>query len=187
VVRRRREEETLPHFRVRLAALLALAVLAGCTGSASTPSPSPSNSASSASPTPTLSEGQKAANDLVVKYRALIDQLRQQYKPDLTPLMDLSSDAAYEKWRYTIQEDFVNGWHQTGVAILTIRSTDPGRSAQQWLVSACLDVTKVDVVDKQGKTTLAHPGGINRVTYSVEQQPSNLKWYVTDETGGGAC
>ena len=177
----------MPHRRAPLVVLLLAATLAGCTGSTSGPSPSPTVSASSPSTTPTLSDGQKAANDTVVKYRAIIDQLRAQYKPDLAPLIEVSSDAAYEKWRYTIQEDFVNGWHQTGVAALTIRSTDPGATSQQWLVSTCLDVTKVDIVDKEGKTTLAHPGGINSVKYTVERQQTNLKWYVTNETGGGAC
>jgi hypothetical protein len=173
----------------RFAALLVLAaaVLAGCTGSTSTPSPTPTVIASTASPTPTLSEGQKAADDVVVKYRALIDELRAQYKPDLIPLLEVSGGAAYEKWRYTIQEDFVNGYHQTGVAVLTINSTDPGTSVQQWLVSACLDVTRVDIVDKNGKTTMAHPGGINKVTYTVDQDSKSLRWYVTNETGGGAC
>ena len=145
-------------------------------------------SATSASPTPTLSEGQMAANDTVVKYRALIDQLRAQYKPDISQLLTVSRGAAYDKWGYTLQEDFVNGYHQTGVAVITIRSTDPGASARQWLVSGCLDVTKLDVVDKSGKTTLQHPGGINHVTYSVDQDPTTLKWYVTNETfDGGTC
>jgi hypothetical protein len=173
----------------RFAALLVLAaaVLTGCTGSTSASFPTPTMSATSASPTPTLSEGQKAANGTVVKYRALIDELRAQYKPDLIPLLEVSGGAAYEKWRYTIQEDFVNGYHQTGVAVLTINSTDPGTSVQQWLVSGCLDVTRVDIVDKNGKTTMAHPGGINKVTYTVDQDPKSLRWYVTNEAGGGAC
>jgi hypothetical protein len=174
----------------RFAALLVLAaaVLAGCTGSTSTPSPTPTVIASTASPTPTLSEGQKAANDTVVKYRALIDQLRQQYKPDLMPLLEVARDDAYEKWRRVIQDDFVNGYHQTGVAVIAIKSTDPGASARQWLVSGCLDVTKLDVVDKAGKTTLEHPGGINHITYVVDQDPTTLRWYVTNETfDGGTC
>jgi hypothetical protein len=173
--------------RAPLVVLLLAAALAGCTGSASGPSPSPTVSVTTASPTSTLSEGQKAANDTVVKYRALIDELRAQYKPDLIPLLEVSGGAAYEKWRYTIQEDFVNGYHQTGVAALTINSTDPGASVQQWLVSGCLEVTRVDIVDKNGKTTMAHPGGINKVTYTVDQDPKSLRWYVTNETGGGAC
>ena len=177
----------MPHSRAPLVVLLLAVALAGCTGSTSAPSLTPSAVASSASPTPLLSEGQKAADDVVVKYRALIDELRAQYKPDLIPLLEVSGGAAYEKWRYTIQEDFVNGYHQTGVAVLTINSTDPGTSVQQWLVSGCLDVTRIDIVDKNGKTTMAHPGGINKVTYTVDQDSKSLRWYVTNETGGGAC
>jgi len=188
---RRREEETLLTCRVpRFAALLVLAaaVLAGCTGSTSTPSPTPSVVASTTSPTPTLSEGQKAANDTVIKYRALIDELRSQDMPDSARLATVARDSAYEKWTRVLQDDFVNGYHQTGVAVITIRSTDPGASARQWLVSGCLDVTKLDVVDKSGKTTLEHPGGTNHVTYSVDQDPTTLRWYVMNETfDGGTC
>ena len=146
--------------------VLAAAVLAGCTGSTSASFPTPTMSATSASPTPTLPEGQKAANDTVVKYRALIDQLRAQYKPDISQLLTVSRGAAYDKWGYTLQEDFVNGYHQTGVAVVTITSTDPGTSAKQWLISGCLDVTRLDIVDKNGNTTMTHPGGINRVAYT---------------------
>ena len=174
----------------RFAALLVLAaaVLAGCTGSTSTPSPTPTVIASTASPTPTLSEGQKAADDTVVRYRTLVDQLRQQYKPDSTLLLAVARDAAYDKWRRVFQDDFVNGNHQAGVAVLTVKSTDPGKSDRQWLVSGCLDVTKLDIVDKSGKTTLEHPGGINHIAYTVDQDPSTFKWYVTNESfDGGTC
>jgi len=173
----------------RFAALLVLAAaLAGCTGSTSTLSPTPTASVSSASPTPTLSEGQKAADDVVVKYRALIDELRSQDMPDSARLATVARDSAYEKWTRVLQDDFVNGYHQTGVALITIGSTDRGASAQQWLVSGCLDVTKLDVVDKSGKTTLEHPGGTNHVIYSVDQDPTTLRWYVTNETfDGGTC
>jgi hypothetical protein len=168
--------------------LLLAVALAGCTGSTSTPSPTPSVVASTTSPTPTLSEGQKAANDTVIKYRALIDELRSQDMPDSARLATVARDSAYEKWTRVLQDDFVNGYHQTGVAVITIRSTDPGASARQWLVSGCLDVTKLDVVDKSGKTTLEHPGGTNHVTYSVDQDPTTLRWYVMNETfDGGTC
>lgn len=163
------------------------AALAGCTGSTSAPSPTPTAVVSSASPTPTLSEGQKAANDTVIKYRALIDELRAQYKPDISQLLTVSRGAAYDKWGYTLQEDFVNGYHQTGVAVVNITSTDPGTSAKQWVVSGCLDVTRLDIVDKNGNMAMTHPGGINRVAYTVDQDATSLKWYVTNETGGGAC
>lgn len=176
----------MPHLRVRALSLLLVAVLAGCTGSTSGPSLTPSVISSSSSPTPVLSDSQKAANDVVVRYRALIDQLRQQYKPDISQLLEVSRGDAYDKWGYTLQEDFVNGWHQIGVAVVTIRSTDPGSSARQWFVSGCLDVTKLDVVDKAGKTTLQHPGGINHIIYAVDQDTTTSRWYVTSETFDGA-
>jgi len=72
--------------------------------------------------------------------------------------------------------------------VLTIKSTDPGNSPRQWLVSGCLDVTKLDIVDKSGKTTLEHPGGINHIVYAVDQDPTTFTWYVTNETfDGGTC
>jgi hypothetical protein len=178
----------LPHCRApHFAALLVLSsvVLVGCTPSTSASAPTPTVIASTASPTPTLSEGQKAANDTVVKYRALIDQLRAQDMPDSARLATVARDNAYEKWTRVLQDDFVNGYHQTGVAVITIKSTDPGASAQQWLVSGCLDVTKLDVVDKAGKTTLEHPGGINHAIFVVDQDPTTLRWYVTNETFDG--
>jgi hypothetical protein len=180
----------LPHCRARFAVLLVLfsAVLGGCTPSTSASSPTPAVSVSTASPTPTLSESQRAANDVVVKYRALVDQLRQQYKPDSTLLLAFARDSAYDKWSRVFQDDFVYGYHQTGVAVLTIKSTDPGKSARQWLVSGCLDVTKLDIINKSGKTTLEHPGGINHIIHAVDQDPTTLKWYVTSETfDGGTC
>ena len=123
---------------------------------------------------------------MVLRYRTLIDQLRQQYKPDSTQILSVARDDAYDKWSRVLQDDFVNGWHQTGVATLTIKSTNPGKSALQWLVAACLDVTKVDIVDKAGKTTLDHPGGINHIVYTVDQDANSLKWYVMNETFDGA-
>lgn len=183
---RRREEETLQTHRAPIAVLIVLAVFAGCTSSTSAPPPSPSVSTSSTSAIPTLSAGQQAANDTVVKYRALIDQLRQQYKPEISQLLAVSRGAAYDKWGYILQEDFVNGYHQTGAAVVTIKSTDPGTSARQWMVSGCLDVTKLDIVDNAGNTTLERPGGVNHIVYRVDQDPTTLSWYVTDEAFDGA-
>ena len=176
----------MPHVRVRLVVLLLSAALAGCTSSTSAPSPTPTVVSSTASPTPTFSEGQRAANDVVLRYRALIDQLRQQYKPDSTQILAVARDDAYDKWSRVLQDDFVYGWHQTGVASLTIKSTEPGKNASEWLVVACLDVTKIDIVDKSGKTTLAHPGGINHIVYAVDQDSTSLQWYVMSEAFDGA-
>jgi hypothetical protein len=183
---RRREEETLHTHQAPIAVLIVLAVFAGCTSSTSAPPPSPSVSTASTSPTPTLSAGQQAANEVVIKYRALIDELRSQDMPDSARLASVARDSAYEKWTQVLQDDFVNGYHQIGAGVVAIKSIYPGATPRQWLVSGCLDVTKLDVVDKSGKTTLQRPGGINHVIYIVDQDSTTLKWYVTDETYDGA-
>lgn len=175
----------MPHPLVRTLALLLLPVLAACTGSTSAPIFRPSIVTTSTIHTPTLSEGQQAANDVVVRFRRLVDVLRSQDMPDSSQLAAVARDSAYEKWTQVLQDDFVNGYHQTGWAVMTIQSIDPGISSRQWLVSGCLDVTNLDIVDKAGTTTLAHPGGINHVIYGVDQDERTLRWYVTSETFDG--
>ena len=178
----------MQHRRAPIAVLLVLAVLAGCTGSTtprSTPTVIPT--ASSSSPTPTLSEGQQAANDVVVKYRALIDELRSQDMPDINRLATLARDDAYTKWGRVLQNDFQGGYHQVGVTTLVIKNTDAGTSSRQWLVNGCLDMSKADLVDKNGKSGLATPGGKQQVKYSVEQDPQSLAWFVTKDETGASC
>ena len=175
------------HCRAPIAVLLLAAALAGCTGSTSTPSPTPSVVSSSASPTPTLSEGQKAANDTVAKYRALIDQLRQQTPADSSKLLAYARGNAYEKWRLVLQDDAVNDHHQVGATAFTARSTDPGASTLQWRVAGCLDGTRADIVDKAGKSIVTEPPTPRLMVYTVDQDTSTLRWYVTGDEATGTC
>jgi hypothetical protein len=175
----------VPRFAAPL--VLAAAVLAGCTGSTSVSSPTPTASVTTASPTPTLSEGEKAANDTVVKYRALIDQLRQQTPADSTKLLTYARGSAYEKWRLVLQDDAVNDYRQVGVTSFTGRSTDPGASTLQWRVTGCLDGSKADVVDKAGKSIVTEPPTPHLVVYIVDQDTSTLRWYVTGDEATGSC
>ena len=179
----------MPHCRARFAVLLVLfsAVLGGCTPSTSASSPTPTVSVPTASPTPTLSESQKATNDVVVKYRALIDQLRSQDLPNVSLLATLARDDAYAKWGRILQNDFQTGYHQVGTTSITITSTDPGTSATEWLVSGCLDMSMADMVDKNGKSGLATPAGRQQVKLTVDQDLKNFAWYVTKDEAGGSC
>ena len=175
----------VPRFAVLL--VLASAVLGGCTPSTSASSPTPAVSVTSASPTPTLSEGQKAANDTVVKYRALIDQLRQQTPADSSKLLTYARGNAYEKWRLVLQDDSVNGYRQVGVTVFTVRSTDPGNNASQWRVTGCLDGSHADVVDKNGKSIVTDTPTPHLVVYTLDQDSSTLRWYVTGDEATGTC
>jgi hypothetical protein len=124
---------------------------------------------------------------VVVKYRALIDELRSQDMPDISRLLAVSRGDAYDQWGYTIQDDFRNGEHQVGTTTIRIASTAPGANPREWIVSGCLDMTRSDIVDKKGKSVLTSPAGKISVTYTVDQEVSDLAWYVTKEKVGDAC
>jgi hypothetical protein len=178
----------LPHHRAPLAALLVLAAaLAGCTGGPHAPSQTPTPVATSARPTPTLSDGQRAANDVVVRYRALIDELRQQTPADSSKLLAYARGSAYEKWRLVLQDDAINEHRQVGVTSFSPGSTEPGGSTLQWLVKGCLDGTKADVVDSAGKSVVTDQPTPRLVLYTVDQDTSTLRWYVTGDEANGTC
>ena len=176
--------------RVLLAVLIGALALGACTSPTPTPPLSVTPSAvSSASPIPTpdLSGTRKDAADTVVKYRALIDELRQQYKPDVSRLATLARGKAYEKWSFTLQDDFVNGYHQTGTTSVVVLETGSGPLAYQWLITACLDMTRADIVDKNGKTTLTERPGKKTVIYTVEEDTKLAQWFVMAEEVTTAC
>lgn len=175
--------------RVLLAVLICALTVGACTSPTPPLSVTPSASVSSASPTPTpdLSGTRKDAADTVVKYRALIDELRQQYKPDVSRLATVARGSAYEKWRFTLQDDFVNGYHQTGTTSVNVLATGSGSFAYQWVITACLDMTRGDIVDKNGKTTLTERPGKKTVIYTVEEDTKLAQWFVMAEEVTTAC
>jgi hypothetical protein len=173
----------------KAAALVAAGALGltGCAGS-TTPTRTPSATVSiSASPTPSLTESQKAANDTVIKYRALIDELRQQETPDTARVATIARASAYENALSTLIDDFRNGHRQVGLSILTILSTDPGVGSGEWKVTGCLDLSKVDILDKSGKSIRTDTQNRYLSTFTVDQDPQNHSWYVMSDEANGTC
>jgi len=65
--------------------------------------------------------------------------------------------------------------------------TEAGSSSGQWIVTACVDFTKVDIVNKDGKSVMTARGAKQQVTYTVDQDPTTLAWYVANEEAGSQC
>lgn len=120
----------------------------------------------------------------MVKYRALIDELRQQYKPDVSRLLTLAQASAYEKWRYTLQDDFKNGYRQVGTTSVRITATASGPTAADWTVTACVDYSNASVVDKDGKTI---DGGDAKGSVSFIVRQKDQTWFVIEESDAGTC
>lgn len=173
------------------AALVLLGVLTvgACTPSTSVSTiPSPSASlASSPTPSVDLSGTKKDAADKVVAYRALIDELRQQTTPDVTRLLTVSTGKAYEQWRLTLQDDFKNGHRQVGKSVVTILATGSGTLANQWSVTACVDFSGADIVDKSGASVRTDSQVRFLTIYLVDQRPADQKWYVSNEESTEPC
>ena len=181
--------------RLHLGALvLVLGLLAGgCTKSEPpqpTPTPSPPSHSTIASPsaTPTISASEAAVIARVNSYVAMLDKLSSNSKANLDELSTVARGKAADKWRQIILDDRSAGRRQTGSTKLTLLSAKAGSSDQQWVVTMCLDVSGVDVVDRDGKSVVSkdRPDRVRDVL-TVDQDTSSPKWYVTQDKVTGTC
>jgi hypothetical protein len=184
------------------AVVLALGLLVGsCTKSEppqATPPPStaaqppPSTAAqptsSSPSATPKIRPTEAAAIARAQGYVAVLDKLSSNPKATLDELSTVARGKAVDKWRQIIFDDRSAGRRQTGSTKLTLLSAKAGSSDQQWVVTMCLDVSGVDVVDRDGKSVVSkdRPDRVRDVL-TVDQDTSSSKWYVTQDKVTGTC
>jgi hypothetical protein len=104
----------------------------------------------------------------------------------LNKLATVASDKAIAHWRLVLTSERVKQWKQVGRATV-VSSEAKATSGNTFDVTACIDVSKVNVVDKNGQSVVA-AGRLPRVqyTYKVAKIPSGF--FVTDDTvGGQAC
>jgi hypothetical protein len=176
------------------AVVLALGLLAGGCAKSEPPQPTPPPSSPSQSPTaspsatPTIPASGAAAITRVNSYVAMLDRLSSNPKANLDQLSTVARSKAADKWRQIILDDRSAGHRQTGTTKLTVVSAKGGSSAQQWVVTMCLDVSNVDVVDRDGKSVVSknRPDRVRDVL-TVDQDTSSSRWYVTQDEVTGTC
>lgn len=176
------------------AVVLALGLLAvGCTKSQPPqPTPTPSSASppatASQSATPTIPTSEAAAIERTQSYVAMLDKLSSNSKANLDELSTVARGKAADKWRQIILDDRSAGHRQTGSTRLTLVSARAGSSDQQRVVTMCLDVSGVDVVDRDGKSVVSknRPDRVRDVL-TVRQDTSSSQWYVTQDEVTGAC
>ena len=181
----------------RLAAASALLlVLAACSDGSDEPGNEPTATSTTTSPTPTdtatpPSESElasQAATELLQKYYAIRNALRQDPATPLRRLrsVSISTDlAAQENFLRTQRKDGLRQVGDTRIADLTVESvtldnSDPkaGR-VPTVVVDVCYDVTDVDIVDADGKSVVPNDRPDRGwVRHSV----SNYEW-ETDRSG----
>lgn len=184
--------------RLVAAGLLTMLMFSSCsngTGGNSTPtpsSPSPRASATptpSSSPTPTPSSaGEQAAADAVVSYIRMVDRLGADPQADLVALLDVARGDALAQMQYTLSSYRGQGWRVIGESRASFAGSFPGSDATQWLVSMCIDVSQVDVLDTNG-VSVQNPDGPTSVLteFVVDRDSGSEKWFVTKEEAKSEC
>ena len=170
--------------------------LVGCSGSTevdstATPStPTPSVSATpTPSPTPTPSTiSERAAVDAVIAYTGMVDTLAADPQSDMQQLATVARGQALAQTQYDIAFYRGNGWRQIGRSRLEFVGTTPGSDATQWLVTMCVDVSEVDVVDTTGQSVVQADRSPRVLSsFTVDQDHQKYDWFVTLEATTETC
>jgi hypothetical protein len=173
-----------------------LAAVSACGGSNTDPpptsepsSPSPSSPTTSSSPSSPSDAASAAATDAVRSYFAVVDQLRSDPAVDLKKLKSVATSAQLNAVETLISRQRDEGQRQTGTTALdelevqsvNLDNSDPkAGKVPTVVIDVCWDVTKVDVLDKSGKSIVSSDRPDTGWTrYTV----ANYK-YAADPTGG---
>src|SRR5215218_3649707 len=150
---------------------LSLVGLASC----SEPDPQPSISvtpvASSAapskpaSPTPSADEQNlREAERAVSRFWSVIDRLSADPDSDLTELTTVSRGSVAAQWARNINQDRYDRVRSTGNVVVRNATAKPSKRRNVFDVTACIDVSKVNVTDKDGKSVVQPIGQIALAT-----------------------
>lgn len=179
-------------------ALVAVLLLGACTGASqptqttTSPSPSPSSSTptSMAPSTTSLSPQEleaKAAEAAVVKFWRVVDELSSDPNTSLNKLATVSRGTSIDTWAQMLTNRRGKQYRQVGdVVIASVAAKVKG--PKSWDVTACIDVSKVNLVDKDGKSVVAatRPPRVEYL-YTVEKGQSPAGYYVTADKQVRTC
>lgn len=175
---------------------LMLAAISACGGTDADPpqtsepsSTSPSTPTTSSSPSSPSDEASADASDALRNYFSVVDQLRSDPKRDLKKLKSVATSAQLNAVETLIGRQRDEGQRQTGttainelkVQSVNLDNSDPkAGKVPTVVIDVCWDVSKVDVLDKSGKSIVSSDRPDTGWTrYTV----ANYK-YAADPAGG---
>lgn len=174
---------------------LMLAAVSACGGgdpdppATAEPSSSPSSPTTSAAPSSPSDEASAGATDAVRSYFTVVDQLRSDPAADLKKLKSVATSAQLNAVTTLIDRSRDEGQRQTGttainelqVQSVNLDNSDPkAGKVPTVVIDVCWDVSKVDVLDKSGKSIVSpNRPDTGWTRYTV----ANYR-YTADPTGG---
>lgn len=175
------------------AAALGLLLVTGCddrevanpTATASSATTAQGTAAPSSSSSPTKSEtleqrDARLAGEAVVKYWAVVDDLAAHPTKSLNRLDSVARDQARAQMQTLLGTYAAKGLVQEGRASLSdVRATT--QDGKSFTVSACVDVSGVDLVNKQGESQI-NPARPAQQKYSYAVLKATEGFFVTEDT-----
>ncbi|MGL5827187.1 MAG: hypothetical protein ACRCYU_20575 [Nocardioides sp.] len=177
----------------RLAVIAALAVTVGALGAcnSSGPGASPTPTPSSPSPTKTKSQAEldaAAAGEAVVQFWKVVDVVGADPKSKIEDLNNVARGDVNLQWTKNLFDRRVRGERFIGHTSVEVLSSTPAKAARTHEVGVCLDVSKLNIVDKSGKSIVpANRQPRIGYKYQVVQDAATEKWYVSTEGAQGSC
>jgi hypothetical protein len=176
--------------------VLTLGLIAGL-GSCSEAAPQPSISvtpvASATAPsrtapsTPSADElNLREAESAVSRFWSVIDRLSADPDSDLTELTTVSRGSVAAQWARNINQDRYDRVRSTGNVVVRNATAKLSKKRNVFDVTACIDVSKVNVTDKDGKSVVPADRPA-RVSYDYAVEMDRQKWYVVKEKVHGTC
>ncbi len=178
--------------------VLLVAVATACTpadGAGFSPTPQPTAPATSAkstpptTPTPSPTSSEEAekgdAEQAVVAFWKLTDKLQSDPNQSLSKLVKVARGESASNWRQVITYMRKEQYTQVGSTVIrSVSATKKGK--RSWDATACIDVSKVNVVDKKGKSVV-RAGRPPRVEYDYVIERDGDKFYVVEDQAVGEC
>ena len=177
-------------------AVSCLVLVTACGGSTSPPAVSTTarssaTASATSAPTQTLSPAEQdlaSAKDAVSRFVSVTDALGSDPYLNLGKLSTVAtaSGKAIAHQRFILTSERIQQEKQVGKTSI-VSSQAKATSGSSFDVTACIDVSKINGVDKAGKSVVA-AGRLSRVQYTYKVTKTSSEFSVDDDSvGGQAC
>lgn len=156
------------------------------TSTTSTTATTTSTTGTASSPTPLTpaEKGIRSAEDTIGRYWSVLDELAADPNKSLNQIATVARDQAANQSQIELGTLQAKGWTQVGQSLVR-SSTATTKDGKTFSVVACIDVSKVNVVDKAGKSVV-RPGRPDRQQYTYTVVKARQGFLVTVDTLKGS-
>ena len=171
--------------RTRVAIAIAAALLLGGCAGTSQPAPTASSPVTTeptitGSPSTSQDPDIASAENAIVDFWQVRDAVASNPSGGVTKLDTVARGQALDVHQRSLNAEFASGLRQVGSTVVTPISASPAATTGEFDVAACVDVSKVNVVDKDGKSHVP-TNRPPRSRYDYVVQKTSAGWFVISD------